>query len=81
MKEPDIITSALGSRSTVFYGWVVIFFAVFAIAVTNGILLGGMPFFYRSFIDEFGWNRTTIATAGSVLLVSRGLIGPFAGPL
>jgi MFS family permease len=81
VKEPDIITSALGSGSTVFYGWVVIFFAVFAIAVTNGILLGGMPFFYRSFIDEFGWNRTTIATAGSVLLVSRGLIGPFAGPL
>jgi len=59
------------SGSTVFYGWGVVFFAVFAIAVTNGILLGGMPFFYRSFIDEFHWNRTTIATAGSVLLVSR----------
>lgn len=58
-----------------------VFFAAFAIAVTNGILLGGMPFFYRSFINEFGWNRTTIATAGSALLVSRGLIGPFAGPL
>jgi MFS family permease len=84
VKEIDIIPdSAAVSRSgsTVFYGWVVVFFAVFAIAVTNGILLGGMPFFYQSFIAEFGWNRTTIATAGSVLLVSRGLSGPFAGPL
>src|SRR5262249_32881031 len=69
------------SRFKVFYGWIVVFFAVFAIAVTNGILLGGMPFFYHEFIKEFGWNRTTIATAGSVLLVSRGLTGPFAGPL
>jgi MFS family permease len=84
VKEIEIIPSSTPvsrSGSTVFYGWVVVFFAVFAIAVTNGILLGGMPFFYRSFIDEFGWNRTIIATAGSVLLVSRGLIGPFAGLL
>ena len=84
MKEFDAIpASAPASQSefTIFYGWIVVFFAVFAIAVTNGILLGGMPFFYRSFIEEFHWNRTTIATAGSVLLVSRGLIGPFAGPL
>ncbi|MBO0799651.1 MAG: MFS transporter, partial [Blastocatellia bacterium] len=68
-------------ESTVFYGWVVVLLAVFAIGVTNGILLGGMPFFYQSFISEFGWNRTTIATAGSVLLMSRGVTGPFAGPL
>jgi MFS family permease len=69
------------NESKVFYGWVVILLAVFAIAVANGILLGGMPFFYQSFITEFRWDRTTIATAGSVLLVSRGLSGPFAGPL
>src|SRR5215475_11296079 len=68
-------------ESKFFYGWVVVLLAVFAIAVTNGILLGGMPFFYHEFIKEFGWNRTTIATAGSALLVSRGLTGPFAGPL
>ncbi|MBO0723585.1 MAG: MFS transporter, partial [Blastocatellia bacterium] len=67
--------------STVFYGWVVVLLVVFTIGVTNGILLGGMPFFYQSFIGEFGWNRTTIATAGSVLLMSRGVTGPFAGPL
>jgi MFS family permease len=83
MEIETILASAPVSRSgsRLFYGWVVVLFAVFGIAVANGILLGGMPFFYRSFIDEFGWNRTTIATAGSVLLVSRGLTGPFAGTL
>src|SRR5262249_47348761 len=82
-KIDDILASEpiLQGRSKIFYGWIVVFFAVFAIAVTNGILLGGMPFFYHEFIKEFGWNRTTIATAGSALLVSRGLTGPFAGPL
>ena len=82
-KIDDILASEpiLQGRSKIFYGWIVVFFAVFAIAVTNGILLGGMPFFYHAFIKEFGWNRTTIATAGSALLVSRGLTGPFAGPL
>ncbi len=84
MNEIDTIAASAPvsqSASKIFYGWIVIFFAVFAIAVTNGILLGGMPFFYQAFITEFGWNRTAIATAGSVLLVSRGLTGPFAGPL
>jgi MFS family permease len=84
MNEIDTIAASAPvsqSASKIFYGWIVIFFAVFAIAVTNGILLGGMPFFYQAFITEFGWNRTAIATAGSVLLFSRGLTGPFAGPL
>jgi MFS family permease len=65
----------------VFYGWIVIIMAVFAVAVTNGLSIGGIPVFYSSFIKEFGWNRTTIATAGTVLLLARGLAGPFTGPL
>ncbi|MGH9840480.1 MAG: MFS transporter [Blastocatellia bacterium] len=68
-------------RSKVFYGWIVVVFAVFAVAVTNGLSIGGIPVFYRSFINEFGWSRTTIATAGAALLLARGLAGPFTGPL
>ncbi len=59
----------------------VIILAVFAVAVTNGLSIGGIPVFYSSFISEFGWNRTTIATAGAVLLLARGIAGPFTGPL
>jgi len=69
------------SGSKVFYGWIVVFLAVFAVAVTNGLSIGGIPVFYRSFISEFGWSRTTIATAGAALLLARGLAGPFIGPL
>jgi len=76
-------TSGAGSQSgsKVFYGWIVVFLAVFAVAVTNGLSIGGIPVFYRSFISEFGWSRTTIATAGATLLLARGLAGPFIGPL
>jgi MFS family permease len=69
------------SGSKIFYGWIVVFFAVFAVVVINGILLGSLPFFYRSFVDEFGWSRTIIATAGAALPLARGLAGPLTGPL
>jgi MFS family permease len=67
--------------ANIFYGWIVIILAVFAVAVTNGLSIGGIPVFYSSFIKEFNWNRTTIATAGALLLLARGLAGPFTGPL
>lgn len=64
-----------------FYGWIVIAFAAFAVAVTNGLSIGGIPIFYHSLTSEFGWSRTTIATAGATLLLARGLVGPLIGPL
>jgi MFS family permease len=70
-----------GQGKQVFYGWIVIIMAVFAVAVTNGLSIGGIPVFYSSFIREFGWDRTTIATAGALLLLARGIAGPFTGPL
>jgi MFS family permease len=70
-----------GEGEKFFYGWIVIILAVFAVAVTNGLSIGGIPVFYSSFIREFGWNRTTIATAGTILLLARGLAGPFTGHL
>src|SRR5215510_13868000 len=73
--------SIIQSGSRVFYGWIVVFLAVFAVAVTNELSIGGIPVFYRSFINEFGWSRTTIATASALLLLARGLAGPFTGPL
>ncbi|MGH9751590.1 MAG: MFS transporter [Blastocatellia bacterium] len=76
-----MFVAASQNRSSVFYGWIVIAFAVFAVAVTNGLSIGGIPIFYRSLTNEFGWSRTTIATAGALLLLARGLTGPLAGPL
>ncbi len=74
-------SATLKNGSRVFYRWIVVFLAVFAVAVTNGLSIGNMPISHCSLIDEFGWNRTTIATAGSLLLLARGLAGPLTGPL
>jgi MFS family permease len=81
MSTLPAFAAAPRSESKVFYGWIVAGFAAFAVAVTNGLSIGGIPVFYRSFISEFGWSRTTIATAGAALLLTRGLLGPFTGPL
>jgi MFS family permease len=81
MDTPQTSNAPSQNESKVFYGWVVMILATFAVAVTNGLSIGGIPIFYRSLTKEFGWNRTTIATAGASLLLARGLTGPFTGPL
>jgi MFS family permease len=69
------------SEPKVFYGWIIAALAVFSVAVTNGISGTGISAFYHAFIDEFGWSRAAIATAGTLLLLLRGFAGPFTGPL
>jgi len=77
---PLIAVDARGEPK-IFYGWVIAALAVFCVAVINGLSGTGISAFYRAFIDEFGWNRATIATAGTLLLLVRGFTGPFTGPL
>lgn len=36
-----------------FYGWVIVAVATLALAVSNGLSIGGMPAFYKSIRDEF----------------------------
>jgi MFS family permease len=47
--------------------------------ITNGLTIGGIPIFYRALIDEFHWNRTVIALAGSITLLGAGLLVPLVG--
>jgi MFS family permease len=79
----DVPLIAVDSRGEpkIFYGWVIAALAVFCVAVVNGFSGTGISAFYRAFIDEFGWDRATIATAGTLFLLARGFSGPFTGPL
>jgi len=79
----DVPLTVVHSRSEpkIFYGWVIAALAVFSVAVTNGLSGAGISAFYRAFINEFGWSRAAIATAGTLLLLVRGFAGPFTGPL
>jgi MFS family permease len=69
------------SEPKIFYGWIIAGLAVFSVAIINGLSGSGISVFYRAFIDEFGWNRSAIATAGTLLLLMRGFAGPFTGLL
>jgi MFS family permease len=79
----DVPLPVIHSRGEpkIFYGWIIVGLAVFSVAVTNGLSGSGVSVFYRAFIDEFGWSRAAIATAGTLLLLMRGLAGPFTGLL
>lgn len=59
----------MGGR--VYYGWFVAASCFFILAVTVGMPMYAMPYFYDHYIAEFGWNRaeTTSGFFWSTLLV------------
>lgn len=46
-----------------FYGWFIAAASFFILAMTVGVPLYGLPFFYDYFIEDFGWGRAE-TTAG-----------------
>ncbi len=65
-------------KSRIFYGWYVSLACAFILAMTVGLPLYAMPYFYDYYIEDFGWNRaqTTggIAFATIVILPIGGLL-------
>ncbi|HVF30792.1 MAG TPA: MFS transporter [Pyrinomonadaceae bacterium] len=74
-------------RAQIFYGWVIVAVATFALVVSNGLSIGGLPVFYR-------WLREDLVAAGAVAadraesfiafgasltFLFSGLISPLAG--
>ena len=61
-----------------YYGWFIAASCFFILAMTVGVPLYAMPFFYDYYIDEFGWSRAE-TTAG--IAISTILILPLGGLL
>ena len=63
----------------VFYGWVIVFSAMFSQMIIGG--LGGQGFgaFILPLQREFGWAKGTIAVARSLTQIESGLLGPIEG--
>jgi MFS family permease len=61
-----------------YYGWFVAASCFFVLAMTVGVPLYAMPFFYDYYIEEFGWSRAE-TTAG--IAISTILILPLGGLL
>lgn len=61
-----------------YYGWLIAASCFFILAMTVGMPMYAMPFFYDHYIEEFGWDR---AETTSGFFVSTLLILPLGGLL
>jgi len=64
-----------------FYGWVIVGCAGFALLVANGFTIGGISVFDESLLREFGWSRATLKFRDLLTFAIAGLFGPFVGYL
>lgn len=70
-----------------FYGWIIVGVATLALAVSNGLSIGGIPVFYKSIREDFVASgavaadqaESFIAFCASLTFLCSGLISPFAG--
>jgi len=75
------------SRSSIFYGWVIVAVALLALVVSNGLSIGGIPVFYRSIREDFVASgavaperaESFIAFGATLTFLFSGLISPLAG--
>lgn len=65
-------------RQHPYYGWAIVASCFFILAMTVGMPMYAMPFFYDHYIAEFGWDR---AETTSGFFVSTLLILPLGGLL
>ena len=63
------------------YGWVIAGSAMFALLVTNGLVIGGINAFDPALLEEFDWDRGTLKLRDLLTFAIAGLLGPFAGAL
>src|SRR5688500_18101307 len=75
------------TKPRIFYGWIIVAIATFALAVSNGLSIGGVPVFYKSIREDFDaagavpaeQAESFIALGASLTFLFSGLISPLAG--
>ena len=74
-------------RTGFYYGWVIVGVATFALVVSNGLTIGGIPVFYKSIREDLVNSgavaaenaESFIAFGASLTFLLSGLISPLAG--
>jgi MFS family permease len=77
----------LGENKEFFYGWMIVFISTLALAVSNGLSIGGIPVFYKPLQEELvssgaiaaGEAQSMIATSGALTFLLAGFFSPVAG--
>ena len=75
------------TKTSFYYGWIIVAVATLALVVSNGLSIGGLPVFYRSIREDFVANgavaadqaESFIAFCASLTFLCSGLISPLAG--
>lgn len=70
-----------------FYGWVIVAIATFALLISNGLSIGGIPVFYKPLREEFVRTgavaaenaESFIALGATLTFLTAGLTAPIAG--
>ncbi|HUR99245.1 MAG TPA: MFS transporter, partial [Pyrinomonadaceae bacterium] len=84
-RAPGLIMPSTKPRF--YYGWVIVAVATLALAVSNGLSIGGIPVFYKSIREDFVLSgaiapdraESFIAFAATLTFLFSGLISPLAG--
>ena len=59
--------------------WLVALFAMFALLVSNGLILTGLSVYDVQFIEQFNWRLSEIKLRDMITLLVTGIAAPFAG--
>jgi MFS family permease len=61
--------------------WLIVFFAFYSVFVHTGCLIYAFSLFLKPLQATFGWERSTIMIAFTLLMLSTGLASPFIGSI
>ncbi|MEP6703420.1 MAG: MFS transporter [Acidobacteriota bacterium] len=75
------------TKTRFYYGWVIVAVSTFALIVSNGLSIGGIPVFYKSIREDFVASgavaadraESFIALCATLTFLFSGLVSPFAG--
>lgn len=75
------------NKNKIFYGWVILIIATFALVVSNGLSIGGIPVFFKPIREEFveigaieaGKAESFIAFGATLTFFLSGIGSPLAG--
>jgi len=72
-----MVSDMLGKKG--FYGWITLSGAALVYFLMCGVLMYPFGVFLPFICEEFGWGRGAVSGAYTMMMVSMGLFGPFAG--
>ena len=68
-------------RKGLFFGWWIVAVGIIGTAMNSGLSFHGTSAFFPALEEHFGWSRTAISGAFSLLRIEGAALGPVEGLL